>query len=214
MSTPSSGPLPVSPSFEPFTFGGYAAQPGVIEGVGFWPRVVARVIDMIVHYLIALCTGVFFGILLAIAAAAAGQPFPAAKLQGLGFAVFFFSLLGSVAYHTICEGVHGSTLGKLVLSMTVVQEDGFRCQMRPALIRTLGYFVDGLFLGIVGYFAMRESPQSQRFGDKWAHTIVCKRSAAPRENLRGAGRFVLGLFLAAIVDAALLMVGLLMKVSF
>jgi uncharacterized RDD family membrane protein YckC len=213
MSTPPPGPVPVSPSFEPFSFGGYVAQIGAIEGVGFWPRVVARIIDMIVHYFVGVCTGFLFGILLAIAAAAAGQPFPAAKLRGLGFAVFFFSLLGSVAYSTICEGVHGSTLGKFVLSMTVVQEDGSPCRMRPALIRSLGYFVDSLFFGIVGYFAMRESPQNQRFGDKWAHTIVCKRSRVPGESLRGGGRFVLGLFLAAIVDAALLMVGLLLKLS-
>jgi uncharacterized RDD family membrane protein YckC len=215
MSTPTPHRPPAPINIEPPSFGGYAGLPGAIEGVGFWPRVGARVIDLIVHSLLGTCTGFLFGILLAIAAAIASQPLPLllAKLSGGGFTLFVLSLLGSIGYQTICEGVHGSSVGKLVLSMVVVQEDGSPCRLGAALTRSLAYLVDALFFGLIGYFAMQKTPQQQRHGDEWAHTIVRKRSQVPPENLRGGGRFVLALFLAAMVDAALIMTGLLLKVT-
>jgi uncharacterized RDD family membrane protein YckC len=214
MSTPAPEPLPAPPAVESFSFGGYVGTPGGIEGVGFWQRVGARIIDLLVHYFVSLCAGFLFGILLAIAAAMTGQSLPlllAKQRQHSGIALFVLALLGSVVYHTICEGVHGSTLGKLIFSMTVMQEDGSPCRLKAALIRDLGYFVDSLFFGLIGFLSMQGSPQQQRHGDKWAHTIVCKRALVPPGNLRSNGRFVLGLFLGAMVDAALILLGLLLK---
>ena len=81
------------------------------------------------------------------------------------------ALLGSLAYRVICTSVHGSTLGKLAFSMVVAQEDGSPCRFGSATIRELGYFVDALFFGPIGYFAMQKTPQEQRHGDEWA----CRR---------------------------------------
>ena len=212
MSSPAPGPE--QPLFVP-TFGGYAGQPGGLEGVGFWPRVVARIIDTLVHYFVVLCASLLFGFLLAIAAIISHQPLPvlAAKLHHLGMTGTIFVLMGSIAYETLCESLHGSTVGKLALGMVVVQEDGTPCRFKAALIRSLAYFVDGLFFGLVGYFAMQKTPQQQRHGDDWAHTIVCKRSAAPPESLRSGTRFLLALMLGAMADAALVMILLLLKVA-
>jgi hypothetical protein len=44
----------------------YIGQPASLPGVSFWPRVGARIIDLIVHYLVAICAGFLFGFLLAI----------------------------------------------------------------------------------------------------------------------------------------------------
>ena len=137
----------------------------------------------------------------------------AAKLHHLGMTGTIFVLMGSIAYETLCETLHGSTVGKLALGMVVVQEDGTPCRFKAALIRSLAYFVDGLFFGLVGYFAMQKTPQQQRHGDDWAHTIVCKRSAAPPESLRSGTRFLLALVLGAMADAALVMILLLLKVA-
>jgi uncharacterized RDD family membrane protein YckC len=175
----------------------------------------ARIIDTLVHYLVVLCASFLFGLLLAIAAIITHQPLPllAAKLHHLGLMGTVFVLMGSIAYHTICECVHGSTVGKLAFSMVAVQEDGTPCRFKAALIRSLAYFVDGLFFGLIAYFAMQKSPQQQRHGDNWAHTIVCKRSAAPSESLRSGTRFVLALMLGAMADAALVMILLLLKLA-
>ena len=103
---------------------------------------------------------------------------------------------------TLCEGLHGSTVGKILLSMVVVQEDGSPCRLKSALVRSLAYLVDSLFFGVVGYFAMQRTIRNQRYGDSWAETVVCKRSTLPAGTLRGAGRFTRGLLLGAMADAA------------
>lgn len=71
--------------------------------------------------------------------------------------------------------------------------------------------MDSLFFGVVGYFNMQKSPQNQRHGDDWAHTIVCRRALVAPQNLRGIGQFVMVFLLAAMADSALAMVGLLLR---
>jgi uncharacterized RDD family membrane protein YckC len=215
MSAAAPGPPPVPINIEPPSFGGYAERPGEIRGVSFWPRVGARVIDTIVAAMVGFCAGLVFAFFALVAARMSGQPATpmlARQSQG-GFAVFVFAVLGQLAYHTVCEGLHGSTLGKLALKMVVVQENGTPCRVWPAAIRSLAYFVDTIFFGLVGYLAMKKTPQEQRHGDEWAHTIVCRRSDAPPQSLRGGGRFLAVFFLATAGEAALLMIGLLIQVA-
>jgi uncharacterized RDD family membrane protein YckC len=212
MSSPASDP-PSGPPILLTSLGGYLGPEGGLQGVSFWPRVGARVIDLIVHYCVSFFAGILFVILLAAASGGHISPVLFFKMRHTGFTGFFLALLGSVAYHVICTSIHGSSLGKLALSMVVVQEDGSPCRFGPAVIRELGYFVDALFFGLIGYFAMQKTPQEQRHGDEWAHTVVCKRSSLAPEKLGGTGRFILGLMLALMADAALAMVGLLLAIS-
>ncbi len=191
------------------TFGGYAPDQSKLEGVTFWPRVGARVIDLIVHYIVSFVSGFVFVVMLVVASGGKASPVMLAKLQHTGIANFLFALLGSFAYHVVFTTLHGSTVGKIALSMVVVQEDGSPCKFKSALIRELGYFVDALFFGIIGYSAMKDTIEQQRHGDTWAHTIVCKRALLSKEKLRGGDRFVMALIFALMADAALLMIGLL-----
>jgi uncharacterized RDD family membrane protein YckC len=208
-----SGPLsdlPTTPFVEVPSFGGYAGQPAGLNGVGFWPRVAARVIDMIVHFFTSFGAGILFTILLVVASGGHLSPLVIAKLRHTGVGGVVFALLGSFAYHVVCTSVHGSTLGKLALSLVVVHEDRAPCRVGAAVIREVGYFVDALFFGLIGYMAMQKSPQEQRHGDEWAHTVVCKRSSLPQDVLRGGGQFVLAFMFALMADAVLLMTGLLL----
>ena|SRR5713101_4241711 len=201
-------PIPVTSDFPSFSL--YSTQPGDIEGVGFWPRAGARIIDTILYYVVGYCAGILFAVLVVVAAAGHPDPLQIAKMSQTGIIGFAVALLGAVAFHTICESVHGSTPGKLLFSMVVVQEDGSPCRPKGALIRSLAYFVDSLFFGLIGYLAMQKSAEEQRHGDEWARTIVCKRALVSPQNLRGAGKFMMGLFLAITVYAALIMTGLLL----
>ena len=179
-----------------FTLGGYTGPSRVIEGVKFWPRVAARLIDSVVLVFLASLAGALFGVV--------------TKHRATGITVFIFSLLAGVAYHTICEGLHGSTMGKLALQMVVVSEGGTPCDLDAALKREIAYFFDGLFFGLIGYVSMKNSPQEQRYGDHWAQTIVCKRAAVAPQYLRSGGRFAAVLALAALVNIALVMTGFLL----
>jgi hypothetical protein len=46
----------------------YGTEAGTIEGVGFWPRAAARVIDLLAHILVRFCAGCRFTIVQMIAA--------------------------------------------------------------------------------------------------------------------------------------------------
>jgi uncharacterized RDD family membrane protein YckC len=187
----------------------YVGRPGTLPGISFWPRAGARVIDLVVHNVIAFASGSLVGILLVIVAALRRIPVQPliARTKPNGITMFAFGLLGTIVLEAICEGFHGSTPGKLLLSMVVVQEDGSPCLPGSAWIRSFGYIIDALFFGLIGYLNMQKNPQQQRHGDEWAHTIVCRRSDAPPQNLRGIGQFTLVLFFAALADAALLIIG-------
>jgi uncharacterized RDD family membrane protein YckC len=205
-------PLPELPS-EPggvhvSALDSYLGQPGSLTGVSFWPRVGARVIDFAVHNVIAASSGLMAGLMLAIVAAM--RHIPAGSLVGHtpnGITLLILALLGSIAFEAICEGFHGSTPGKLLLSMVVVQEDSTPCRPGSAWIRSFAFCIDGLFFGLIGYLNMQNSPQQQRYGDDWAHTVVCRRSEVAAQNLRSGGQFVLAFFFATLIDAALLIVG-------
>jgi len=148
--------------------------------------------------------------------AASGGHIPAwvlARFRHAGRVGFVSGVIGFVAYNVNCVSMHGSTLGKRLISAVVVRESGLRCRMRAVIIRELAYFIDSLFFGLVGYFAMNETYQEQRYGDRWAHTIVANRASVIPEQLRSDGRFVLALMLAVMTDAALAMIGGLILIS-
>jgi hypothetical protein len=51
--------------------------------------------------------------------------------------------------------------------------------MRQAFIRSLAFYVDGFFFGLIGKQSMDRSRRQQRYGDHWAHTIVIKTRSLP-----------------------------------
>jgi uncharacterized RDD family membrane protein YckC len=137
----------------------YGTEAGTIEGVGFWPRAAARVIDLLVHILVGFCAELLFTIVQMIAAGGHPDRPVVLKLQQTTFASFLLAILGSLVYHTNCERLPGSTLGKLVLCMVVVQEDGSPCRLKGAVVRSMGDLLDALFFGLVGYSAMQKTSQ-------------------------------------------------------
>lgn len=185
-----------------FSFGGYIAAPNALVGVEFWPRAAARIIDTVLHIITATCAGVFFGVLVAVIAAAKGaDPNPVfVKVQHGTLWSFVLGLCGSISYHALCEGLHGSSAGKRLLGQVVLDESGQPCSVLSAFKRSLAYFFDALFFGAVGYFAMQKTISQQRHGDTWAHTVVCSRVNAPAGSLRSDGRFFGVLILAFGVD--------------
>jgi uncharacterized RDD family membrane protein YckC len=193
------------------SFGGYADQANAITGVSFWPRAGSRFVDGLVDYAVGYFSGRLFGRLVVLAAGGHISHSVALKFRGHSIYVFIFAFFASIAYHTICEGMHGSTLGKFLFSQVVIQEDGSASRFWPAFIRSISYTVDALFFGLIGYFCMQKTLQEQRHGDEWAHTIVCSRSDVPAAARRNNGQFVAALFLGIITSSALMLIGLLLK---
>jgi uncharacterized RDD family membrane protein YckC len=176
-----------------------STEPVVLEGVGFWRRALARAIDLFVHMLIGSLTGMVAALLLLIGAALRGASPDAAlaKLSADTLPGFAAALVGGIAMHVLCEGLHGSTLGKRLCGIIVINENGGPSNLAGALKRTLAYFVDALFFGLVAFQKMAASPKRQRVGDIWGRTMVVRiatldPSTRP-SRLRFAGAALAGL---------------------
>jgi uncharacterized RDD family membrane protein YckC len=196
-----------------FSFGGYATEEVGLAGITFWPRAGARLVDYVLHYGVTYSAAFLFSLLVLAASGNHMPPWVRARFRHPGLFGFIPGVVGYVVYNVICVSMHGSTLGKRLISSAVVQQSGIRCRTVPAVIRELGYFVDSLFFGLVGYLAMQGSYQEQRYGDRWARTVVAKRTNVIPEQLRSDGRFIVTLMLAVMSDAAVRMIGLLMLIS-
>jgi uncharacterized RDD family membrane protein YckC len=88
----------------------------------------------------------------------------------------FWTLLAfGVGYYTICEAATGTTLGKRMVGIRVVGEDGENVTFGAAAVRNVLRIVDALFFYLVGFLFALTSTRGQRLGDRAAHTIVVRR---------------------------------------
>jgi uncharacterized RDD family membrane protein YckC len=98
-----------------------------------------------------------------------GHQIPAAilTLSGGYLAIVTF------VYYFLLEGVFGSTIGKNLLKLRVLQESGDACSIAAAFKRNLLRFVDWLpVLYFMGGVVISQSHERQRLGDMFAGTIV------------------------------------------
>ena len=186
-----------------------------IEYISFWPRVGARLIDLVVIYALAMVVGFAIGMGVGIRAGLNGTA-PGPDLARMGettFAGVVSSILAGVAYYAVAEGLHGSTVGKKVLGFTVRQEDGSPCRMPAALGREFAYFIDGLFFGIIAYFAIQSEPTRQRLGDQWAKTVVVRAATLPSEQRKTHLGFAAAITLACLANGVVLAAGFLVNLA-
>lgn len=184
-----------------------------LEGAGFWIRFLARIIDMIYIGILGVLAGVAGGIVIVLIATTGhlGADWQD-RLRGFSFIGLVSALLGTVLYHGLCEGLNGATVGKRLLGLRVMSDNGAPTDVKAAIIRTLGFYIDGLFFGLVGYYSMRQSGLRQRFGDKWSHTMVARAADLTAQGQQPLGPFFLALAYGSAACAASLALGLLLKV--
>jgi len=182
-------------------------------GVGFASRAGAQIIDLILHNILGFLAGLFVGLSISLYAAVTGTPASTltAKLQPTGLIGYVLALIGYVLYHAVCEGIYGATLGKLILKIHVVNEDGDQASLGAAIIRSFAFFIDGLFFGLIAYSSMKQSALSQRLGDKWAKTVVVARSTLNQYQLPSGWKFVIAFLIAIMVDGLFLALPLILN---
>ena len=91
-----------------------------------------------------------------------------------GSAALLLLALG-LGYYIVCESASGATLGKRLVGIRVVGEDGDPLTFGAAVVRNLVRVVDALFFYFVGFISAILSKRGQRLGDRAAHTIVVRR---------------------------------------
>lgn len=140
-----------------------AAPPEKVTG----RRIVAALIDGL------LLTAVFVGLAAATGNAEAEDGTFSVSLTGVPFLVFLLVFLG---YYVLLESRTGQTLGKRIMGIRVVAEQGGGAPSTgQALGRTLLRIVDGLpVLYLVGLVAVAVTRKDQRVGDMAANTLVVR----------------------------------------
>jgi uncharacterized RDD family membrane protein YckC len=185
------------------------ATTGISEGAGFWIRAGARLIDAVYGTVLGLFAGLLGGVVLVVLAQAGLiEPGWQDRIQGLNIEGWALSLLGGFLYHSVSEGIYGASLGKLICQLRVVTEEGHPIAMKHALVRSLAYYVDALFFGLVAYASMKESSLKQRYGDRWAHTLVVRSEDLPSGSAKGGVLFVLALLIGSVLWITLGALGL------
>jgi uncharacterized RDD family membrane protein YckC len=180
---------------------------------GFGIRALARIADAVFGILIGFAAGILAGLVIVILSAAgiiaSGWQ---QRIHGFSLTSLGFALIGNTAYHCFCEGIHGATLGKLCCGICVVTEDIKPSNLKGAMIRSLAYYIDSLFFGLVGYTSMSKSPLNQRYGDLWGKTVVVKTKVLAPESQRTPTLFILGLSVGAGCWFVMLAIGLILRV--
>lgn len=141
-------------------------------------RAGAQLIDLFTIAILAY--GSLF-ILGALGAAAGGQGSALQSLLGtLGALVFTGILIG---YSFILEAVwNGQTIGKRLLGIRAVKEDGSELPVGSAFIRNIpGMFSLAWIVYLVALFSMASSDKRQRLFDRLAGTVVVKEGGGNGE---------------------------------
>ena len=80
-----------------------------------------------------------------------------------------------LGYYVFCEAATGATLGKRMVGIRVVGEEGEDLTFGAAVVRNVLRLVDSLFFYLVGAIFALTSQHGQRLGDRAAHTLVVRR---------------------------------------
>jgi len=142
-----------------------------LENAGIPLRFVAVVLDALIVFLpLALVVGLMTG-------GGYRQQFAGQTNVGINVdgRAFWYLLLLGVGYYVICEATTGATLGKRMVGIRVVGENGEHVGLGAAVVRNLLRLVDALFFYFVGFIFALLSKRGQRLGDRAAHTIVVRR---------------------------------------
>lgn len=139
-----------------------------LDTAGVPSRAVARVIDLLVASVAASLTVSLLGPLIV------GAGDDAVIVLGLLFGVIVL-----FAYPITLETWTGRTVGKQLLGLRVVTEEGGPVRFRHAAIRAALQFVDLLLVpvGAVGVLSMLAGRRDQRLGDRLAGTVVVRSAS-------------------------------------
>jgi uncharacterized RDD family membrane protein YckC len=144
---------------------------GSLENAGIALRFVAVLLDAVI---VLLPLTIVVGLMTGGGYSEHGDGYANAGVD-VGANAFWLLLALGVGYYVVCEATTGMTVGKGIVGIRVVGEDGRHVTLGAALVRNLLRVVDALFFYLVGFVFAAMSPRRQRLGDRAAHTVVVRR---------------------------------------
>jgi uncharacterized RDD family membrane protein YckC len=142
-----------------------------LENAGIPLRFVAVLLDLLIVF---FPLGIVVGLMTGGGYAERGDNYARAGIN-VGSNGFWLLLALVLGYYIVCESATGATLGKRMVGIRVVGEDGEQVTFGAAVVRNLLRLVDAFLFYLVGFFFALLSTRGQRLGDRAAHTIVVRR---------------------------------------
>jgi uncharacterized RDD family membrane protein YckC len=142
-----------------------------LEKAGLSLRFVAVLLDTVIIF---FPLGILVGLLSGGGYSERGNGYASAGVNVDGNAFWALIALG-VGYYIVCEALSGMTVGKRIVGIRVVAEDGDHVGLGAAVVRNLLRLVDCLFFYLVGALFALTSARGQRLGDRAAGTLVVRR---------------------------------------
>jgi len=142
-----------------------------LDNAGVSRRFVAILLDAVI---VLFPTAIVVGLLSGGGYTETGEGYANAGIRVDGAASWLLLAL-ALGYYVVCEAMTGATLGKRMVGIRVVGEDGAHLTLGAAVVRNALRLVDGLFLYLVGAIFALTSTRGQRLGDRAAHTVVVRR---------------------------------------
>ena len=141
------------------------------EKAGFWSRAAAHFIDWIVLLIIFFIFQQFTYSRFSLSFMADPAAILAQALTALFLSLFLTVLF--FAYFTYCHGATGQTLGKMLLRIKVVSDQGDEISYGVSFVRCLAYQASWSSLGL-GFLWAASQAQGQGWHDRIAGTKVIK----------------------------------------
>lgn len=144
---------------------------GSLENAGIPLRFVAVLLDAVI---VLFPLGILLGLMTGGGYKVSGEGYTTAGVN-IEDRAFLWLVVIAVGYYVVCEAATGATLGKKLVGIRVVGEDGEHVTFGAAIVRNLLRLVDALFFYLVGFVFAVLSTRRQRLGDRAAHTLVVRR---------------------------------------
>jgi uncharacterized RDD family membrane protein YckC len=138
------------------------------DPAGFLTRGIAFLIDILIllgSTVLALASGLLF--------AGVDLDVSLGSLMNLVITIYLVLLLIGSSYFVFLHGFVGRTIGKMIMGIRIIRDDGELIGLREALIRWVGYFISTVFAFLGFVWAIFDS-KSQTWHDKLAGTYVVR----------------------------------------
>jgi len=133
---------------------------------GFVTRLAARIIDLIVVAIITTLVGVMANVIITFLSIENER-----YLTIMGVIVIVVNFIIFLTYYIGSWMLAGQTVGKSLMGLRIVTENGERIRLRNAVVRLFGYFISSLFF-FLGYLWVLVDDKRRGWHDIMAHTIV------------------------------------------
>jgi len=140
-----------------------------MEKVGFFPRLVAYIIDDIIVVVGIWIVFAIFGL----SGYATGQATTEAAFGVLSVIGLIIAVVWTVGYFIFFWSTRGQTPGKMIMGIKIVPTDGGPVTVGKAILRLIGYAVSAIVV-YLGFLWVLWDKDKQGWHDKIAKTYVVK----------------------------------------